>query len=187
MGCTGIDPATPTGYRVTRPVDWSLALVWAMTFWVRARRVAHDGGVYHSQRVGGGTTGGISSTIPPAKSHIFSRPCAAAPSTIWETFLWALFSPGSINAVGSQLTHTHNLQLHPRSPARQLVIKTVMEVSMWDARQALRRKTHINQVRWRPLHRCRSQLCYQHLPMAVGEIPLVRSTVMVAFDRCHRR
>ena len=60
------DPNTPRGFRKTRPIDWEPRLGFAWDLFGNQRTVlrAH-GGMYHSVRAGGGTTGGNLVSNPP--------------------------------------------------------------------------------------------------------------------------
>ena len=55
----GTDPSAPRGFRDTQPIDWEPRLGFAWDIFGDQKTVlrAH-GGIYHSPRIGGGTTGG---------------------------------------------------------------------------------------------------------------------------------
>jgi len=111
-GCTGIDPATPTGIESRRPVDWEPVLDWPTHLRQSKTVLRMMGGVYPQQRVGGGTTGGNLVNNPPANRSLSVGPCAGCTIDNLSNVLGgALFSPGTINAVEVSSHHTHNLQL----------------------------------------------------------------------------
>jgi hypothetical protein len=67
----GTDPNTPKGYRTTRPIDIEPRLGFAWDIFGTGKTVLRAmGGVYHSPRVGGGTTGGNLVNNPPASRTV---------------------------------------------------------------------------------------------------------------------
>ncbi|MEQ1764737.1 MAG: hypothetical protein ABL984_16530, partial [Pyrinomonadaceae bacterium] len=63
----GTDPNTPQGYRTTRAVDMEPRVGFAWDIFGKGKTVLRAmGGMYHSPRVGGGTTGGNLVNNPPA-------------------------------------------------------------------------------------------------------------------------
>jgi len=144
----GTDPATPTGYRVTRPVDWEPRVGLAYDIFGKGKTVLRlMGGVYHSQRVGGGTTGGNLVNNPPANRSFSVGPCAGCNIDNLSNVLGgALFSPGTINAVEVS-SHTPTIYNFTVGVQQDIGFKTVMEVSyVGSLARHLGERRNINQV-----------------------------------------
>lgn len=123
----GIDPSTPKGYRKTAPIDWEPRLGLAWDLFGRGKTVLRMmGGVYHSPRVGGGTTGGNLVNNPPAnRSFTVNFGNIDDLANLVGT---AVNSPSSINAVevSSQTPTIYNFTIGVQ---QDIGFKTVMEVS----------------------------------------------------------
>src|SRR5713226_3941213 len=121
----GNDPNTPQGYRKTNAVSWEprLGFAWSLNNRTVLRAM---GGVYHTVRVGGGTTGGNLVNNPPANRSFtvnfgnIDNLAALLPS--------ALNSPSSLNAVevNSKRPTIYNFEIGIQ---REIGYKTVIEVS----------------------------------------------------------
>jgi hypothetical protein len=128
----GTDPNTPRGYRTTRPVDWEprLGLAWDLTG--KGRTVLRAmGGLYHSPRAGGGTTGGNLVNNPPfQRSVTFNNDNFNNLANLFGTVNLAtqtLF-PTSVNAVESR-SHTPTVYNFSLGVQRNIGFGTVMEVT----------------------------------------------------------
>ena len=121
----GNDPNTPKGYRKTNAVSWEprLGAAWSINNKTVLRAM---GGVYHTVRVGGGTTGGNLVNNPPANRSFtvnfgnIDNLAALLPT--------ALTSPSSLNAVevNSKRPSIYNFEVGIQ---REIGFKTVIEVS----------------------------------------------------------
>src|SRR5712692_7467031 len=92
----GNDPNTPQGYRKTNAVSWEprLGFAWSLNNRTVLRAM---GGVYHTVRVGGGTTGGNLVNNPPAnRSFTVNFGNIDNLATLLPS---ALNSPSALNAV----------------------------------------------------------------------------------------
>ncbi|PWT95000.1 MAG: hypothetical protein C5B55_01860, partial [Blastocatellia bacterium] len=123
----GTDPNTPPGYRITRSVDIEPRVGMAWDLWGNGKTVLRlQAGVYHSPRVGGGTTGGNLVNNQPA-NRTFSidygniNNLAALTGT-------ALTRPSSLNAVEVH-SHTPTVYNFSVGVQRELGFKTILEVS----------------------------------------------------------
>ena len=139
----GSDPSTPKGYRKTNPVSWEPRLGFAYSLNDKTVLRAMYG-VYHTVRVGGGTTGGNLVNNPPANRSFtvnfgnIDNLAALLPS--------ALNSPSSVNAVevNSKRPTIYNFQIGIQ---RDIGWKTVMEVSyVGSLARHLGERRNINQV-----------------------------------------
>jgi hypothetical protein len=139
----GTDPATPKGYRKTNAVSWEprLGFAYSVTDKTVLRAMF---GVYHTVRVGGGTTGGNLVNNPPANRSFtvnfgnIDNLAALLPS--------ALNSPSSVNAieVNSKRPTIYNFQIGIQ---RDIGWKTVAEVSyVGSLARHLGERRNINQV-----------------------------------------
>lgn len=121
----GNDPNTPKGYRKTNAVSWEprLGFAWSLNNRTVLRAM---GGVYHTVRVGGGTTGGNLVNNPPANRSFtvnfgnIDNLASLLPS--------ALNSPSSLNAVevNSKRPTIYNFEIGIQ---REIGYKTVVEIS----------------------------------------------------------
>lgn len=144
----GTDPATPSGYRVTRPLDWEPRVGLAYDIFGEGKTVLRlMGGVYHSQRVGGGTTGGNLVNNPPANRSFSVGPCAGCNiDNLSNVIGTALVSPGTINAVEVN-SHTPTIYNYTIGLQQDIGFKTVMEVSyVGSLARHLGERRNINQV-----------------------------------------
>jgi hypothetical protein len=123
----GTDPNTPTGYRVTKSIDYEPRLGFAWDIFGEGKSVIRaQAGVYHAPRVGGGTTGGNLVNNQPA-NRSFSidygniNNLAALTGT-------ASTRPSSINAVEVQ-SHTPEIYNFSFGLQQDIGFKTVAEIS----------------------------------------------------------
>jgi Carboxypeptidase regulatory-like domain/TonB-dependent Receptor Plug Domain len=123
----GIDPNTPPGYRITRSIDVEPRVGMAWDIWGDGKTVLRmQAGVYHSPRVGGGTTGGNLVNNQPA-NRSFSidygniNQLAALTGT-------AITRPSSLNAVEVN-SHTPTIYNFSIGVQRDIGFKTVLEAS----------------------------------------------------------
>lgn len=123
----GTDPNTTLGFRSTRAIDWEPRLGLAWDIWGKGQTVLRlMGGVYHSPRVGGGTTGGNLVNNPPA-----SRTVSLDYGTIDQLANLtgtALFRPSALNAV-EEKSHTPLTYNFSAGIQQEIGFKTVIEVS----------------------------------------------------------
>jgi Carboxypeptidase regulatory-like domain/TonB-dependent Receptor Plug Domain len=124
----GIDPNTPKGYRDTRPIDWEPRV--GMAYALREKTILRlMGGIYHSQRIGGGTTGGNLVNNPPANRSFAVGPCAGCNiDNLANVIGGSLSSPGTINAVEVN-SHTPTIYNFTLGIQQDIGFQTVMEVS----------------------------------------------------------
>jgi len=142
----GIDPNTPSGYRQTRPIDWEPRVGLAYAF--REKTILRMmGGIYHSQRIGGGTTGGNLVNNPPANRSFTVGPCAGCNiDNLVNVINGSLASPGTINAVEVN-AHTPTIYNFTLGIQQDIGFKTVMEVSyVGSLARHLGERRNINQV-----------------------------------------
>ncbi|MGH9969509.1 MAG: carboxypeptidase regulatory-like domain-containing protein [Pyrinomonadaceae bacterium] len=142
----GVDPNTPEGYRITKPIDWEprVGLAFALRDSTILRTMF---GVYHSQRVGGGTTGGNLVNNPPANRSFTIGPCPGCNIDGLAGVLGtALNSPPTVNAVevNSQTPTIYNFTLGIQ---QDIGFKSVMEISyVGSLARHLGERRNINQV-----------------------------------------
>jgi Carboxypeptidase regulatory-like domain/TonB-dependent Receptor Plug Domain len=123
----GTDPNTPTGYRKTRPIDIEPRVGFAWDLFGDGNTVLRaQAGVYHSPRVGGGTTGGNLVNNPPF-NRSFSIDFGSIDQLANLTGT-AINRVSSVNAVEveSKTPTIYNFSLGVQ---RDLGFKTVLEVS----------------------------------------------------------
>jgi hypothetical protein len=142
----GNDPNTPKGYRKTNAVSWEPRVGFAYS--LNDKTVLRAmGGIYHTVRVGGGTTGGNLVNNPPANRSFSVGPCAGCSiENLINVLPGALNSPGSVNAVevNSKRPTIYNFQLGIQ---RDIGNKTVIEVSyVGSLARHLGERRNINQV-----------------------------------------
>lgn len=123
----GTDPNTPTGYRTTRPIDVEprVGLAWDL-FGTGKSVVRFQGGIYHSPRVGGGTTGGNLVNNQPANRSL-SIDFGSIDQLVNLTGT-ALTRPSSLNAVEVN-SHTPTIYNFSLGVQQDIGFKTVAEVS----------------------------------------------------------
>ena len=142
----GTDPNTPRGYRITNPISFEprLGFAWAYNDKTVLRLM---GGVYHSPRVGGGTTGGNLVNNPPANRSFTVGPCAGCNiDNLANVIGGALNSPPGLNAVevNSKITTIYNISAGIQ---RDIGFKTIVEVSyVGSLARHLGERRNINQV-----------------------------------------
>lgn len=144
----GTDPNTPTGYRTTRPIDFEPRVGLAYDLFGSGKTVLRlMGGIYHSQRVGGGTTGGNLVNNPPANRTFTVGPCSGCNiDNLANVLNGALFSPGTINAVEVS-SHTPTIYNYTLGVQQDLGFKTVIELSyVGSLARHLGERRNINQV-----------------------------------------
>ena len=139
----GNDPNTPKGYRKTNAVSWEPRLGFAYS--LNDKTVLRAmGGLYHTVRVGGGTTGGNLVNNPPAnRSFTINFGSIENLAGLLST---ALNSPSSVNAVevNSKRPTIYNFQVGVQ---RDIGYHTVMEVSyVGSLARHLGERRNINQV-----------------------------------------
>lgn len=123
----GTDPNTPPGYRKTRSIDYEPRVGFAWDMFGRGKTVLRgQGGVYHSPRVGGGTTGGNLVNNQPA-NRTFSIDYGSIDQLVNLTGT-AINRPSSLNAVEVD-SHTPTIYNFSLGVQQDIGFKTVMEVS----------------------------------------------------------
>ncbi len=142
----GNDPNTPKGYRKTNAVSWEPRVGFAYS--LNDKTVLRAmGGVYHTVRVGGGTTGGNLVNNPPVNRSFSVGPCAGCNiDNLANVIGGALTSPSNLNAVevNSKRPTIYNFQLGVQ---RDVGFKTVVEVSyVGSLARHLGERRNINQV-----------------------------------------
>jgi hypothetical protein len=123
----GIDPNTPPGYRITRAIDIEPRVGLAWDMWGNGKTVLRlQGGVYHSPRVGGGTTGGnLVNNQPANRSFSIDYGSINQLAALTGT---AITRPSSLNAVEVN-SHTPTIYNFSIGVQRDIGFKTVLEVS----------------------------------------------------------
>jgi Carboxypeptidase regulatory-like domain len=123
----GTDPNTPPGYRTTRSIDVEPRLGMAWDIWGDGKTVLRlQGGVYHSPRVGGGTTGGNLVNNQPA-NRTFSIDFGNIDQLAALTGT-AITRPSALNAVEVN-SHTPTVYNFSIGIQRDIGFKTVLEAS----------------------------------------------------------
>jgi hypothetical protein len=123
----GKDPNTPPGYRITRAIDVEprIGVAWDM-FGSGKTVLRVQGGVYHSPRVGGGTTGGnLVNNQPANRSFSIDFGNIDLLAALTGT---AITRPSALNAVEVN-SHTPTIYNFSFGVQRDLGFKTVLEVS----------------------------------------------------------
>ena len=122
------DPATPTGYRHTAPVDFEPRVGFAYDIFGTGKTVLRAmGGVYHAPRIGGGTGGASSLGNNPPQQRTFQILNGNIDQLTNLTSTAALF-PVTISAleVNSKTPTSYNFSFGVQ---QDIGFKTVMEVS----------------------------------------------------------
>ncbi len=123
----GTNADTPQGYRKTRAVDWEPRVGFAWNLFESGKTVLRGMfGVYHSPRVGGGTTGGNLVNNPPANRSFTVN--FGNIDNLADLAKTALVSPSSINAVEVE-SHTPTTFNFSLGIQQDIGLKTVLEVS----------------------------------------------------------
>ena len=128
----GTDPNTPKGYRTTKSIDWEPRVGFAWDIFGKGETVLRAmAGIYHSPRVGGGTTGGNLVNNPPVQRTVtFNNDSINNLPT-----LFSLFDPGqqslfptAVNAVEVQ-SHTPSIYNFSLGVQQDIGFGTVLEAS----------------------------------------------------------
>ena len=141
----GTDPNTPRGFRKTASIDWEprVGLAWDI-FGNGKTALRLMGGIYHSPRVGGGTTGGNLVNNPPA-NRTFTVNFGNI-DNLANLVGTALSSPSSLNAVEVS-SHTPTIYNYTVGFQRDIGFDTVLEVSyVGSTARWLGERRNINQV-----------------------------------------
>ena len=144
----GTDSNTPKGYRITRPFDFEPRVGFAWDISGKGETVIRAmGGIYHTARPGGGTTGGNLVNNPPANRTFSIGPCAGCTiDNLANIVGTALASPSNVNAVEVQ-SHTPTVYNFQLGVQRDLGFGTVLEVSyVGSLGRHLGERHNINQV-----------------------------------------
>jgi hypothetical protein len=123
----GTDPNTPPGYRITRSIDVEPRVGMAWDIRGDGKTVLRlQAGVYHSPRVGGGTTGGnLVNNQPANRSFSIDYGNIDQLAALTGT---AITRPSSLNAVEVN-SHTPTVYNFDVGVQRDIGFKTVLEVS----------------------------------------------------------
>ena len=123
----GTDPNTPRGYRITKSVDFEPRIGFAWDLFGTGDTVLRfHGGIYHSPRVGGGTTGGNLVNNQPANRSL-SIDFGNINNLVNLTGT-ALIRPSSLNAVEVN-SHTPSIYNFSVGIQQDIGFKTVAEIS----------------------------------------------------------
>jgi hypothetical protein len=141
----GNDPNAPRGFRITRAFDFEPRVGFAYDMFGRGKTVLRAmGGVYHSPRVGGGTTGGNLVNNPPI-NRTFTVNFGNI-DNLANLVGTALNTPSSINAVEVH-SHTPTVYNFSLGVQQDIGFKTVVEVSyVGSLARHLGERRNINQV-----------------------------------------
>ena len=141
----GIDPNTPRGYRTTKPFDIEPRLGLAWDIFGKGKTVLRmQGGMYHSPRVGGGTTGGNLVNNQPA-NRTFSIDYGSI-DQLASLLGTAINTPSAPNAVevNSKTPTIYNFSLGVQ---QDIGFKTVLEVSyVGSLARHLGQRVNINEI-----------------------------------------
>jgi hypothetical protein len=141
----GTDPNTPRGYRTTKPFDIEPRLGLAWNMFGKGKTVLRmQGGMYHSPRVGGGTTGGNLVNNQPA-NRTFSIDYGSI-DQLASLLGTAINTPSAPNAVevNSKTPTIYNFSLGVQ---QDMGFKTVLEVSyVGSLARHLGQRVNINEV-----------------------------------------
>jgi hypothetical protein len=144
----GTAAGTPKGYRITRAFDFEPRVGFAWDVLGKGKSILRGmGGIYHTPRPGGGTTGGNLVNNPPANRTFTVGPCSTCNiDNIVNLLGNALISPGNINAVEVQ-SHTPTIYNFSLGIQQDVGFKTVLEVSyVGSLARHLGERRNINQV-----------------------------------------
>ena len=123
----GTDPNTPRGYRKTRPIDFEPRVGFAWDMFGTGKSVLRfHGGIYHSPRVGGGTTGGNLVNNQPANRSLSID--FGNINNLADLTGTALTRPSSLNAV-EVASHTPTIYNVSIGIQQDIGFKTVAEIS----------------------------------------------------------
>ncbi|HET6890702.1 MAG TPA: hypothetical protein VFH31_06335, partial [Pyrinomonadaceae bacterium] len=123
----GSDPNTPRGYRITRSIDFEPRIGFAWDLFGTGETVLRfHGGIYHSPRVGGGTTGGNLVNNQPA-NRTLSIDFGNINNLVNLTGT-ALTRPSNLNAVEVN-SHTPSIYNFSVGIQQDIGFKTVAEIS----------------------------------------------------------
>ncbi|MFL6210079.1 MAG: carboxypeptidase regulatory-like domain-containing protein [Pyrinomonadaceae bacterium] len=141
----GTDPNTPRGYRITKAIDWEPRIGFAWDIWGRQKTVLRGmGGIYHTPRPGGGTTGGNLVNNPPINRTLTVN--FGNIDQLASLVGTALSSPSSVNAVEVR-SHTPAVYNFSLGVQQDIGSKTVMEISyVGSFARHLGERRNINQV-----------------------------------------
>ncbi len=121
------DPTTPSGFKEVQPIDWEPRVGFAWDVFGKGKTVLRAmGGVYHSPRIGGGTTGGnLVNNAPQQRTLTFSNGNIKNLVNLIGT---SLNFPTALNAVEvhTNTPTTYNFSLGVQ---QDIGFKTVMEIS----------------------------------------------------------
>ncbi len=121
------DPTVPRGFKDLQPIDWEPRVGFAWDIFGEGKTVLRGmGGVYHSPRTGGGTTGGNLVNNQPFQRTLTVN--FGNIDNLVNLVGTALFAPSSINAVESR-SHTPTTYNFSFGLQQDIGFKTVMEVS----------------------------------------------------------
>lgn len=123
----GTDPGVPHGFKQPAPLQWQprFGLAWDITGKAKTVLRAH-GGIYHSTRTGGGTTGGNLVSNPPFQRNVTID--FGAIDNLANLVGSALERPTGLNAV-EVLTKTPTIYNFSMGLQQEIGFGTIVEVS----------------------------------------------------------